>query len=138
MILKLNKTFLVQLFYLSLTGITAIQKILPLEIPSWFNEKFEKTIGMIPCGIELSFFTITFLESLIAVLILFSIIKMEFKFKRDKPILKMALELSMILFLILFFGSFLAMDYENGALDFLYFAGTFYFHNTIENNEITQ
>jgi hypothetical protein len=138
MIFKLNRTLLIQLLYLSLAGITAIQKILPLEIPLWFNEKFKKTLGLIPLGIELSFFIITFIESLIAVLILISIIKMEFQFKKSKPILKMALELSMALFLILFFGSFLVMDYENGALDFIYFVGTFYFYNSIENKELAQ
>jgi hypothetical protein len=39
----------------------------------------------------------------------------------------------MLLFLILFFGSFLASDYNNGALDFMYFGITYLLKRDVEN-----
>jgi hypothetical protein len=138
MLLKINKTLLIQLLYLSLAGITALQKIIPLEIPNWFISKFEKTIGIIPFGIELSFIIITLLESAIASIILISIVKKEYRSENNKSFLKLALELSLILFLILFFGSFLTMSYENGALDFIYFIGTLYVYQIIADKHKNQ
>jgi len=128
---NINKTLLIQLLYLSLASITALQKIIPLEIPNWFISKFSKTIGLIPFGIELSFIIITLLEATIALLMLTSIIKKEYLSKKDKTLLNLSLELSLVLFLVLFFGSFLTMDYENGALDFIYFIGTLYLYQLI-------
>ena len=136
MLLKINKTLLIQLLYLSLAGITALQKIIPLEIPNWFISKFSKTIGIIPFGIELSFIIITLLESTIASIILIS--KKEYRSENNKSFLKLALELSLILFLILFFGSFLTMSYENGALDFIYFIGTLYVYQIIADKHKNQ
>jgi hypothetical protein len=135
--LNINRIFLIQLLYLSLAGITALQKIIPFEIPKWFISKFEKTIGIIPFGIEISFIIITLLESAIALLILISILKKEYLLEVNKSYMKLAMEISMILFLILFFGSFLTMSYDNGALDFIYFIGTMYLydHFIIKNKE---
>jgi hypothetical protein len=135
--LNINRIFLIQLLYLSLAGITALQKIIPLEIPNWFISKFEKTIGIIPFGIEISFIIITLLEGTIASLCLISIIKKEYLSIANKSFLKLALEISMILFIILFFGSFLTMSYDNGALDFIYFIGTIYLYDLfiIKNKE---
>ncbi len=135
--LNINRIFLVQLLYLSLAGTTALQKIIPFEIPTWFISKFQNSIGLIPFGIEISFIIITLLESAIASIILISIVKKEYQSENDKSFLKLALELSLILFLILFFGSFLTMNYENGALDFIYFIGTIYLYGffIIKNKE---
>ena len=40
---KVNHTFLVQLLFLSLAGITAWQKISGLAVPQWFQHKFENS-----------------------------------------------------------------------------------------------
>jgi hypothetical protein len=133
---KINKTILIQLLYLSLSGITALQKIIPLQIPEWFLKKFQDTlIGKIPYGLSFSFFLITFLESAIALLFLISILRKEFKTDKNINYINMALDLCLILFLILFFGSFLANDYENGALDFIYFIGTYFIYQNLNSKK---
>lgn len=122
---KVNHTFLVQLLFLSLAGITAWQKISGLAVPQWFEHKFENSfIASVPFGISFSFLVITFLELSIALCMMYSIVKQEYKLQAEKLIFNWGLDLSLILFLLLFFGSFLVGDYDNGALDFLYFIGT--------------
>ena len=102
---KINKTILIQLLYLSLTGITSLQKIIPLEIPEWFINKFQATlIGKFPYGLAISFLIITILESSISLLILISIIKKEFKTINEIRFFNMALDLSLILFLVSHIG----------------------------------
>lgn len=130
--LKVNQTFLIQLLFLSLAGITAYQKISGLAVPDWFIHKFEgSAIGLIPFGISLSFILITLLETTIAVCMIVSLFKREYKTDSNKVSLNLGLDLALILFLILFFGSFLVGDYENGALDFLYFIGTLSIRNKV-------
>jgi hypothetical protein len=122
---KINHTILVQLLYLSLAGITAWQKISGLTVPQWFQQKFENSvITFVPYGISISFLLITFLELSIALIMIYSLVKLEYKLQEEKLVFNFGLDLSMILFLLLFFGSFLVGDYDNGALDFLYFIGT--------------
>ena len=122
---KINHTILVQLLYLSLAGITAWQKISVLAVPHWFQQKFENSIiTFVPYGISISFLLITFLELSIALIMIYSLVKQEYKLQEEKLVFNLGLDLSMILFLLLFFGSFLVGDYDNGALDFLYFIGT--------------
>lgn len=127
---KINHIFLIQLLFLSLAGITAYQKISGLSVPEWFIHKFEPTfINVIPLGIPISFFLITLLETAVALFMIISIYKREYQAGVEKDTLNFGLDLGLILFLILFFGSFVAGDYENGALDFLYFTGTLAIRN---------
>jgi hypothetical protein len=129
----INNILLMQLLFLSLAGITALQKITGTFVPEWFVKKFEPTlIGTVPYGIELSFLTIIALETLIAVCFLISIVRMEFVSQRSKSFLFWGFDLAMLLFLVLFFGSFLAGDYSNGALDFMYFGITYLFKRDLE------
>jgi hypothetical protein len=123
--IKINHMLLIQLLFLSLAGITAFQKISGLAIPEWFIHKFENSfINLIPFGITISFIVITLLETSIAICMVFSLIKREYKLDSERVNLNFGLDLALVLFLVLFFGSFLVGDYENGALDFLYFVGT--------------
>ena len=123
--IKINNMLLIQLLFLSLAGITAFQKISGLAIPEWFIHKFENSfINLIPFGITISFIVITLLETSIAICMVFSLIKREYKLDSERVNLNFGLDLALVLFLVLFFGSFLVGDYENGALDFLYFVGT--------------
>ena len=128
--LKINHTVLIQLLFLSLAGLTAFQKISGLTIPEWFVNKFQDSIiGIIPFGIPLSFILITLLETTIAICMIVSLLKREYQVDVNKVSLNLGLDLSLVLFVILFFGSFLVGDYENGALDFLYFIGTLAIRN---------
>jgi hypothetical protein len=124
---KINHIFLVQCMYFALSATTAYQKIIEFTIPEWFVHKFEQSfIGLIPFGIPFSFIVITILESTIAIAMVFSILNKEFQVESEKIVYNFGLDVSLILFIILFFGSFLVGDYNNGALDFMYFIGTLF------------
>lgn len=130
--IKINHTVLIQLLFLSLAGLTAFQKISGLAIPEWFVNKFQDSIiGIIPFGIPLSFILITLLETSIATCMIVSLMKKEYQVDSNKVSLNLGLDLSLVLFVILFFGSFLVGDYENGALDFLYFIGALAIRNRL-------
>ena len=132
---QLNRILLLQFLLLALSTITAIQKISAAGVPDWFVKKFEPTlIAAFPFGIPASYYIITVLEAVIALVILISLISREWISSVDKKWLSFGLDLSMLLFLILFFGSFLAGDYDNGALDFMYFGFCFYFRESVGRN----
>jgi hypothetical protein len=122
---KINHVFLVQCIYFALSATTAYQKISDFTLPEWFAHKFETSfIGLIPFGIPFSFIVIAVLESTIAIAMIYSMLNKEYKVESEKLAYNFGLDLSLILFIILFFGSFLVGDYNNGALDFMYFIGT--------------
>jgi hypothetical protein len=128
--LKINNSLLVILLYLSIAGTTAYQKISGFGVPEWFQNKFsESIIGLIPFGIPTCFLIITILEASISVLMILAIINKEYQSESVKKYLELGLDLSLLLFTILVFGSFLVQNYDNGALDFLYFIGTVYLKN---------
>jgi hypothetical protein len=134
--LSINNLLLTQLLYLSLAAVTAYQKISGAAVPEWFIKKFEPSIfGMIPFGVAAAFWIIALLEAAIAIVFLVSIFKMEFRAALPKTWLSFGFDLSMLLFLILFFGSFLVGDYSNGAFDFMYFAATFFLKKELVKTE---
>lgn len=119
--------FLILLIYLLLGAVTGIHKILGDFPPVWFKEKFDGSlIGMIPGGTALSFGIITILELSIAVLFIIAILKKEYKKDIIKTYSRAGFLASLLLFLILFFGSFLIQNYDNGFFDFVYFACTIF------------
>lgn len=132
--LKINNTLLIIFLYLSIAGTTAYQKISGLTIPEWFHNKFsESIIGIIPFGIPIAFIIITILETSITLLMVFALYNKEYLKESKQKYLELGLDVSLILFTILVFGSFLVQNYDNGALDFLYFIGTLYLKNNLKN-----
>lgn len=124
---KINHVFLIQCLYFALSATTAYQKIIDFVIPDWFVHKFENSfIGLLPSGLAFSFIVITVLESVIAISMILSVLNKEFREDSKRIAYDLGLDLSLILFIILFFGSFLVGDYNNGALDFMYFIGTLF------------
>ena len=121
---------LISLLYIALGATTGIQKLSGEFPPTWFTEKFSGTIiGMIPGGLPVSYVIIVLLEIIIALLFSFSLIKKEFRSGTENTFSIMGFYAALILFLILFFGSFLARDYDNGFSDFVYFGVTVYLMN---------
>ena len=118
---------LIILIYLALGATTGIHKLLGDFPPSWFREKFaDSLIGCIPGGIEISFAIIVILELAIAGLFALALIKREYAKGTTKTYSLLGFYASLILFLILFFGSFLVQNYDNGFFDFVYFGMTVY------------
>lgn len=118
---------LILLLYISLAGIAGIHKLLGDFPPAWFYGKFKDTfLNAIPGGIWFSFGLIVALEIAIALLFSIALIKGEFKSETKSTFAHFGFLASLALFVILFFGSFLVQDYDNGFNDFVYFGVTFY------------
>ena len=116
---------LILLLYISLAGIAGIHKLLGDFPPAWFYGKFKETfLNAITGGIWLSFVLIVVLEIAIAVLFSIALIKGEFKSQAKQTFSYFGFIALLVLFVILFFGSFLVQDYDNGFNDFVYFGVT--------------
>ena len=130
------KRTLILLIYAFLGGITGLQKILGEFPPKWYIDKYSATlISWLPGGIVISFMIIVLLELAIASLFVLALLKGEFKESQTPKFSKWGFHVSLLLFLILFFGSFLVQSYDNGFMDFGYFAFTIYLMSFFEKRE---
>ena len=113
--------------YLCLSAITGIQKITGNLPPEWFVKKFEQTvINLFPGSLFLSYLIIVILELLAAFFFIMALFKREFKSESPVRYTDLGFHTCLLLFTILFFGSFIAQDYENGFMDLGYFVMTVY------------
>lgn len=125
---------LILLLYISLAGIAGIHKLLGDFPPAWFFEKFKDSfLNWMQGGIWLSFVLIVILEIAIAVLFSIALIKGEFRSQAKQTFSYFGFITSLTLFVILFFGSFLVQDYDNGFNDFVYFGVTVFLMNYFMN-----
>lgn len=116
---------LIFILFISLAGVAAIHKVLSSIPPNWFVTKFQDSfLGDIPGGISVSFLLITVLEFAIAALFILAFIRREFLETSDFKFANYGFIATLALFVILFFGSFLVQDYDNGFKDFTYFGLT--------------
>jgi len=125
------------LLYISLAGIAGIHKLIGDFPPTWFYGKFKETfLNAIPGGIWLSFVLIVVLELAIALLFIIAFIKGEFKSQAKQIFSHFGFLASLALFVVLFFGSFLVQDYDNGFNDFMYFGVTVFLKKYFMNEKI--
>ena len=123
---KLEK-LLILIILAVLTGTPFLHKVLGQFPPDWFIGKFDKSlIALVPGGVTLSFVIITLLEASIALCSLMAILRKEFMEEGSQRFSALLFNLTLILFIILLFGSFLVQDYNNGFRDFLYFSAIIY------------
>ncbi len=124
--MKLERLLLIVLFGF-LSGIPAYHKLVGEFPPAWFVKKFEPSFfGSIPYGLSFAFGCILLLELVIPVFFLLALIKKEWQIPSAFRYSRLGLQLSLVLFLVLFFGSFLIQDYNNGFIDFMYFIATLF------------
>jgi len=127
------KRLFILLTYAFLGGITGIQKIMGEIPPKWYIDKYSATlINWVPGGVMISFLIIVLLELAIASLFVLALLKGEFKESQTPKFAKWGFMAALLLFLILFFGSFIAQSYDNGFMDFGYFAFTIYLMSFFE------
>jgi predicted tellurium resistance membrane protein TerC len=127
------KRLFILLTYAFLGGITGIQKIMGEFPPKWYIDKYSATlINWVPGGVMISFLIIVLLELAIASLFVLALLKGEFKESQTPKFAKWGFMAALLLFLILFFGSFIAQSYDNGFMDFGYFAFTIYLMSFFE------
>jgi len=127
------KRLFILLTYAFLGGITGIQKIMGEFPPKWYIDKYSATlINWVPGGVMISFLIIVLLELAVASLFVLALLKGEFKESQTPKFAKWGFMAALLLFLILFFGSFIAQSYDNGFMDFGYFAFTIYLMSFFE------
>ena len=127
------KRLFILLTYAFLGGITGIQKIMGEFPPKCYIDKYSATlINWVPGGVMISFLIIVLLELAIASLFVLALLKGEFKESQTPKFSIWGFQVSLLLFLVLFFGSFLAQSYDNGFMDFGYFAFTIYLMSFFE------
>lgn len=114
-----------------LTIIPGIHKLINTMPGEWFVNLFkESPIAEIPSGLILSYWIIILLEIASGILFTISLALMEFKPTKTLKFGKLAFHLTIILLIILFFGSFLIQNYENGFYDFIYFVGVLFIYES--------
>jgi hypothetical protein len=112
-----------------LTLIPAIHKLVNPIPAEWFIGLFKNSpINMIPGGLFFAYWILIILEFACGLLFTISIVSMEFKPTKTLKFGKLGFHLTFILFIILFFGSFLIQNYDNGFNDFLYFVGVLFIY----------
>jgi hypothetical protein len=137
--LKNNRMYqrvLILSLYFFLSAITGIQKLTSDIPPEWFLKKFEHTlIDLFPGSTCLSFIIIVALEVLAGFSFLLALIKLEFKQGASSKYTTLGFNLTLLLFLVLFFGSFIAQDYENGFMDMAYFVMTIFLQKNYSDSK---
>lgn len=127
--MKSSIKFYALLILTFLTLVPAIHKLgnpIPAE---WFIDLFDKSlIGKIPGGVLLSYWLIILLELTAGIFFAISIVSKEFKEHKPTKYGRLAFHLTFVLFILLFFGSFLIENYDNGFKDFLYFVGILFIY----------
>jgi hypothetical protein len=135
-----KERLLLFILYAVFIGTAAYHKLTGNIPPDWFLSKFESTfLNKIPGGITVSFIFIILLEVVIPILFLIGIFKGEWKIDilPSKSVSRWALLLTLVLFLVLTFGSFLVQDYDNGFQDFIYFITTYLaIHFSFKENQV--
>lgn len=122
--MKTSLKFYSLLILTLLTLIPGIHKVLGPFPPEWFTGLFKDSIiHKIPGGMTISFVTIVFIEITAGLLFIASIINQEFKGPKKIMFSTYGFHLTYVLFIVLFFGSFLIQNYDNGFNDFIYFVG---------------
>lgn len=127
--MKTSIKFYALLLLSFLTLIPGLHKIIHPIPAEWFVDLFKDSpINMIPGGLLLSYWIIILVELAAGVLFVLSIAFMEFKPNKVLKFGNFAFHLTFILFIILFFGSFLIQNYDNGFKDFLYFVSILFIY----------
>jgi len=119
----LTRVILLLTFFF-LTALPGIHKLMGDFPPDWFVGMFEKSIiGKVPLGLEISFAIIVLLELGAGVLFLIALVRKEFATHQTIRFSHYGFVVTQFLFLVLFFGSFLIENYDNGFKDFMYLVG---------------
>jgi len=121
------RSSLIIILYFCLNAITGVQKVTGKFPPDWFIESYQKTIlNVFPGSLTICFSIITLTELIAAFFFLGAIVCVLVKRDSVLKFAKLGFNTSLLLFTILFFGSFLAADYQNGFMDLGYFVMTLY------------
>ena len=92
--------------------------------PAWLQDMFADTFIATFPGVNIAWWIIALIEGLVAVLVIISIIRLEFIPERRKSWLILALSVSLLTYAALAFGQSLVDDHEAVASLYTYFGAT--------------
>lgn len=104
-------------------GLSSIEKLTE-SVPQWFTDQFQDTIVADFPGLDVAWKVAGVLEVAVAIVLLVSLVLLEFLPKRSKPLLKLALGISAITFMMLAVGQRISSQFDGAASLFFYFGAT--------------
>ena len=113
----------ISLLLLIVWGCAGVSKVRE-GYPSWFDEKFGSTFLASFPGLRVTFWWLTVTELAAALLVLASLLRLEFLARRPPLLLLGALTLSLFVFVELSLGQWLTREFEATFQMFTYFCGT--------------
>lgn len=113
----------INLLFLMIWGFAGIGKVLE-GVPSWFPDKFGKTLLATIPGLSATFWILALSEVLGFLLALGALVRGEFLGRRPATLLTWTLVWSLFVFLQLSLGLWFTADYTGTAQEFAYFTGT--------------
>ena len=113
----------INLLFLMVWGFAATDKLLH-GMPSWFGDKFGKTLLAKFPGVTGSFWLLALAELLAFALAGAALLRGDFLGRRAPMLLTAALVWSLFVFVQLGFGLWLTGDFAGGFQQFMYFSGT--------------
>lgn len=104
-------------------GLSSIEKLTE-SVPQWFTDQFQDTfVADIP-GLAIAWRMAGVLEIAVALILLVSLVMLEFLPKRRKPLLKLGLGVSAVTFMMLAVGQRITSQFDGAASLFFYFGAT--------------
>jgi hypothetical protein len=114
----------IYLLFLTTWAMAGAGKLMSGGVPDFFTEKFSATFLASFPGLTTSFYSIAIAEVLAAILFLIALVNREFLPGVAKTWTKLALWLSLLIWVQLGFGMRLTMDFGGAASLFFYFGAT--------------
>ena len=122
------KYFAIYFLLFNVMGLGSLSKLQGLlaggGAPPWLAQMFEGTIVATFPGVNIAWWLIALVEGLVAVLVIVSIVRLEFLPERRKSWLILALSVSLVTFAMLAFGQNLVENHESVASLYTYFGAT--------------
>ena len=104
-------------------GLSSIEKLTE-SVPQWFTDQFQDTFVADFPGLDLAWRVAGVLEIAVAIVLLVSLVMLEFLPKRNKPLLKLGLGVSAVTFMMLAVGQRITSQFDGAASLFFYFGAT--------------
>ena len=104
-------------------GLSSVEKLTE-SVPQWFTDQFQDTFVADFPGLDLAWRVAGVLEIAVALLLLVSVVMLEFLPKRRKPLLKLGLGVSAVTFMMLAVGQRITSQFDGAASLFFYFGAT--------------
>lgn len=121
------KFIAVQLLYLVTFGLASLRKWEAGGVQESFRDQFgESWLAELPGELALPYYTIVILESLIVVLFIISLFRMEWQSNSDKRFMLYGLIVSLFTFVVLAYGLMLTGQFQGTANAFFYFGCTLF------------